>query len=242
MALFVLFFVFIANIISADGATGALIVSYHTGPEAERLDRIRFRLSDEKLNQRSFPREGHCVNEVASNKRIVVIDDLVPGAYTIEFLLPNKDRLFDDIASRSVLVKAGERTRVDQYFQPHYATLSASATTWSGGAPFVSLPEIVLEDVFQKVKARSFDGVLIVKNLIPGRYTLVFEDLDGYKTPEKITFIAEPGESIGPIVGIYQCQMESIMPEIHAEPLKLPPCMASKFLSQTISFSRGNDE
>lgn len=188
--------------------TGSLVVSYQTGPEAVRLERVRFRLIDEQQQHRFFPQGANFASDVARSNRVVVIDGLEPGKYVIEFLVPNRDGLFAEVPSKEVIVTAGEHTKIDQFFHPRYATLKAMIKTPEGVAPFVVWPIIVLEDSSQQVRVQSYRGELSVSNLIPGDYTLRFEPMPGYIEPETISLRVSPGEEVGPFVGIYKCALE----------------------------------
>lgn len=221
MRIFFLFFSLICFPIFAGKPTGSLIVSFHTGAEGERLERIRFRLFNERQDYKLFP-QGSChSNEGGSPNRIVVVDDLVPGEYTIEFLVPNTDRLFEEVPKKIVAITAGESTRIDQYFHPRYASLKASAVTCMGVPPFVSWPSITLQNAACQPIAQSSSGELKLKNLIPGEYTLHFEELAGYKAPSSIRVDVKPGEDLGPFVGSYDCQADMRVPEM-AEPISFP--------------------
>ena len=48
----------------------------------------------------------------------VVVEDLAPGEYTLNFLIPNKDAFYEEPLERIFTVKSGEIVKIDQHFQP----------------------------------------------------------------------------------------------------------------------------
>lgn len=198
--------------------TGTLVVSYQTGPERERLDRIRFRLTDERSNTRFYPLGNDFGNDSDYTNHLVVVDDLCPGNYILEFLVPNTDGLFDETPKRLVTVQSGECVKIDQYFHPHYAQVKASAVQGKTASPFVCIPKLTLYDRFHSEILQTDQGELLFRNLIPGSYVLEFEELPGYITPEPIKFTVKPNEEAGPFIGIYECGMDQINPNFDSQP------------------------
>lgn len=189
--------------LTGEEATGSLVVSYQTGPDRERLDRVRFRLTDSQYIQRLFPQGTNYVSDELHANRVVVVDHLSPGMYTIEFLIPNLDKLFENVEKKTVTIAAGENAKVDQYFRPRYASVRAVVASAKTGLPFASYPMVSLRNVFGETVGQSATGELAISKLLPGAYTLIFEEQDGYITPEPIVFVAQPGEPVGPFTGIY---------------------------------------
>lgn len=194
--------------LAASEAAGSLIVSYQTGPYGERLDRIRFRLIDEKQRHKLFPQGKNYASDSSQLNRIVVIDDLTPGNYELEFIIPNADGLFEDPPKKRIQVKSGEWTKIDQYIRPLYAALHVITTTQIGVAPFVSLPCISLNDEKSGETIHMAQGEMIVSNLVPGRYVVTFEHLPGYKAPPPLSITARPGEEIPSCTAVYECELE----------------------------------
>ncbi|WP_155117511.1 hypothetical protein [Neochlamydia sp. TUME1] len=96
---------------------GTLIVDYKTDLEGDRLDRIRFWLKDGNHSQKMYPK-GHAFVEDRKNRsRIVVLEDVTPGEYTLEFLIPNKDAFFEESSLRHIHLQAGEVVKVDKTFK-----------------------------------------------------------------------------------------------------------------------------
>lgn len=75
---------------------GTLIVTYHTGPQAERLGQVRFWLTDADEKQTMYPQDDIFVDDPKEKTRMVVIEDLAPGDYTLKFLMPNQDHFFEE--------------------------------------------------------------------------------------------------------------------------------------------------
>lgn len=97
---------------------GTLIVVYQTGPEGERLDRVRFWLRDERSHfQQLYPKGNSFVEDSKTLTRTVVIDDLSPGNYLLTFLIPNKDAYFEHPEERELTIQPNEVTKVDFLFK-----------------------------------------------------------------------------------------------------------------------------
>lgn len=82
---------------------GTLIVTYQTDNEGERLNRIRFWIkNDKQLQQQMYPKADGYVedSDLSPPLRMVVIEDLSPGTYVIEFVIPNADGRFEGILPR----------------------------------------------------------------------------------------------------------------------------------------------
>lgn len=93
---------------------GSLIVSYQTAPRAERLDRIRFWLKKEGQEGQMYPKGMAFVDDVTCRCRRVLVENLVPGSYTLEFSIPNTDGLFEQVPPRAINILAGKVVKVDQ--------------------------------------------------------------------------------------------------------------------------------
>ena len=93
---------------------GSIIVSYQTSPRAERLDRIRFWLKKEGQEGQIYPKGMAFVDDVTCRCRRVLVENLTPGIYTLEFSIPNTDGLFEPVPSRNVTILAGKVAKVDQ--------------------------------------------------------------------------------------------------------------------------------
>lgn len=98
---------------------GTLVVTYKTNEAADRLDRIRFWLMNDRHEKILYPKkEGFATNLKKNNERTVVISDLPEGNYVINFVLPNADHFFERIDSKRISLFPGEITKIDQTFTP----------------------------------------------------------------------------------------------------------------------------
>lgn len=94
--------------------TGTLIVTYKTVGKGERLDRIRFWLKEDNKKHRFFPVEKGFLDDPEKKSRMVVVDDLSPGVYTLQFLIPNTDGFFAAVPDKTITIKEGEVLKIDQ--------------------------------------------------------------------------------------------------------------------------------
>lgn len=93
---------------------GSLLVSYQTAPRTERLDRIRFWLKKEGQANQIYPKGKAFVDDVNCRCRRVLVENLPPGTYTLEFSIPNTDGLFESVPPRDITILASKVTKVDQ--------------------------------------------------------------------------------------------------------------------------------
>lgn len=99
---------------------GSLIVSYQTGPEGERLERIRFRVTGEKGYSELYPKGGAVVNHASDPCCLVAIDQLPAGSYLVEFIVPNQDQFFEETPSRTIQIVSEKVTKIDQFIRPRH--------------------------------------------------------------------------------------------------------------------------
>ncbi len=189
---------------------GVLIVTYNTGRNAERLDRIRFRLVNEHREQRMLPQAGQFLDSPASQSRRVIVRNLPVGRYTLEFIIPNFDGLFSEIPQREIFVAPGEITKVDQAIKPRYARVKATAIMPDGSVS----PRILLCNKQGMQVARGNQGDLVSSNLIPGEYTIIFERKAGYREPEPICISVASGAILGPFERHYVPLNEKVTEQI----------------------------
>lgn len=102
-----------------DADTGTLIVTYKTDSKGERLNRIRFWLIDSKGSKVSlYPKTRAFVEDPKEPSRMVVIEKVRSGDYTLKFLVPNADRYFTDVLPREIHITQGDVVKVDQQIKP----------------------------------------------------------------------------------------------------------------------------
>jgi formylglycine-generating enzyme required for sulfatase activity len=182
-------------------AKGSLFITYRTGSQGERLDRIRFWLIDPEGKRTMLPRPGQVISNDGGRSLSMQLDDLMQGEYRVEFLVPNTDGLFSDIPQPRTKVEPGKVAKIDVAIVPHYGSVTASLST----PERVTIPpSMYLADAITgEIKAKSSEGYLKANNLVPGQYILTFEDKDEFFTPEPIEINVESGKNSGPHVGQY---------------------------------------
>lgn len=192
------------SVIAAED-TGTLIVSYQTGAKGERLNRVRFLLSSEAGEDQIYPKGNAFVEDEDEDcpSRMVAIEDLPAGKYMLKFLVPNKDGLFEDVPDRIIKIGKNSVVKVDQSIHPRYATVKAVAACIPEHIELKKTPLITVQDGDGEIHAHSKSGKLVAHSLVPGDYTLVFEHLPGYRSPEPIAIHLTADQISGPIVGNY---------------------------------------
>lgn len=205
--LFVWILLFLGNVY-AD--TGTLVVTYHTGRNNERIDRVLIRLVNKKQEARTYPQEGIYCDEGLSHLRRIVIPNLPVGKYFLEFILPNTDGLFTDIPKREITISAHSLVSVDQSIKPRYARVHAQISCEL--EHLHEAPTATLHDEEGRMCGKSKFGELFVGNLAPGNYTLIFDPKEGFETPTPIHFSLAPGATAGPYRRVYT-RSSSIAPK-----------------------------
>lgn len=155
--------------------SGSLVIVYETGPEGHHLDRIRFWLKDPNHVLKMYPKGDSFVEDLNNKTRTVVIEDLVPGEYSLTFLIPNKDAVYEDPIDETVLIKAGEVVKIDHYFRPlvveyHEADDLHEWMTWLGFLSPVNHEEVAQIYLFRPHRFRPigiFGGALNVETNNP---------------------------------------------------------------------------
>jgi len=108
--------------------------------KGERLDRIRFWLTEQnEKKQTLFPKGKSFVEDSKDPSRMVVIEELAPGPYTLQFLIPNIDSYFEEVPEREVIISANEIVKIDQKIKPIEKRSHATP------APIAYLPSAVTE-------------------------------------------------------------------------------------------------
>ena len=189
--------------ICKEAETGTLVISYQTGHKGERLDRVRFLLTNDKQQQTMYPKKGSFVEDAARFMRIVIVEDLLPGDYTLEFITPNWDALFEETPIKKVNIAKGATVKIDQLIQVRYASVDATYEI-AGEPPHDKYPEIKLRGKDGEIVARSKNGVIHSTDIWPGEYLLIYKPLPGYTTPAPIAITLLPHEHAGPFKGIYR--------------------------------------
>ncbi|PJD97320.1 MAG: hypothetical protein CK425_04170 [Parachlamydia sp.] len=190
----------------ANEPAGTLIVTYQTGLKGERLERVRFWVCKKNSNEKQlYPAANTCVEDVGKLSRTVVIENLTPGDYVLEFVIPNRDAFFVLPSKREFTVHAGGTVKINQVIKPRYASLKVGVELNDQQKKFSKNPLITLHGVEGEIIGYSAEGELVADTLSPGQYTLIFENLPGYTCPVPMEISVKPDETVGPLKGVYQC-------------------------------------
>lgn len=202
-------------------AESPLTLVYGTGKGGARLDQVSIRITDEDGNTSVFSEENAYAEDVGEGVRQITIDAVATGVYQVEFVVPNEDQLFlEHSTSTEVRVKKGEENISVHHFLPQYGSLEASIDFTKGPVPR-QLPQIYLKDRYNNIYVRSDEGRLLVEDLTPGKYTVEFQEVEGYLTPKKQEIRLDPNEFIGPIVGEYELATGSLVVNYFTNPQQL---------------------
>jgi len=201
-------------------APGTLIVTYQTGLKGERLERVRFWVCKKNSNERQlYPAANTCVEDVGKLSRTVVIENLAPGEYSLDFVIPNRDSFFTPPSKKEISVQAGSIVKVNQVIKPRYASLKVAVELNDLQKKFSKNPLITLHGVEGEIIGYSSEGELNADTLSPGQYTLIFENLPGYACPVPMEINVKPEETIGPLKGIYKCDKKYLKDQPSQSPI-----------------------
>jgi hypothetical protein len=124
----------------SESGCGTLIVSYQTDTKGERLDRVRFLIRDEQFQQQMYPKGLAYIDDVAGHTRIVIIEDLIPGEYVMEFVVPNHDGIFEEAPLRHFSITDNKIVKIDQIIKPKYVAQTSAKEALKGN---FTLPPIL---------------------------------------------------------------------------------------------------
>ena len=180
---------------------GTLIVVYQTDSEGDRLDRIRFWLTYPNYLQKMYPQGNAFVEDPDSRARTVVIEDLEPGEYKLNFIIPNKDAFYEEPEEAILTIKEGKAVKIDQQFKKFEVTYHDAATLrdsmgWLGLLSNLSSREIA--QVFQsRYPRRSETGILgaslnVQTNLPNAEWVLYYGNIITYRGVGSVTNLVVP--------------------------------------------------
>lgn len=202
LPIFLLLFSF-TPILEGNENGGTLIVTYQTGPKGERLNRVRFWLKAPTQEPQLYPKGNSYVEDPSSFTRIVVIENLPPGKYFVEFVIPNSDGLFEQVPKREVTILSGKVVKIDQLIKPRYASLKVKTSFDSNQTAQHPIPRAHLQNPQGQLLVQSVDGKYTANYLVPGKYIVVFEELSGFIAPPAMEVTLGPNQNFGPIEGVY---------------------------------------
>ncbi len=115
--------------------SGTVIVTYQTNQQGERLDRIHFWLINANQERTLYPKKDEfVVNNHPYIARTVVISHLPAGRYTVQFLIPNRDRLFEDVPPKEFTLLSGDVIKIDQEIKLYHSTQPTLASGQTNNA------------------------------------------------------------------------------------------------------------
>lgn len=198
--------------------TGSLLVWYDTGNRGERLDRVRFWLTDSEGNRQMYPKSD---TEIKGDSvhRCAVVENLPIGQYRMDWILPNTDSLFMSTDSSVISIIEGETAVVEQSILARYSTVDASYS-FDYAPEQQDLPPIRLVDLFGEIKAVGQECRLAAEAVLPGDYQVVFGDIPGYQTPDPIPVTVVPADHAGPFQVIYKTDAVPIAVKVNWEDAK----------------------
>lgn len=150
--------------------TGTLIVTYETDQDGYCLDRLRFWLVNEKQERNLYPKQEEFVDNNLScteRERTVAIPHLAPGKYSLQFIVPNRDNMFEIPTPKELEITQGSVVKVEQKIKKLYEEID-----------FVDVPagEAIFGDPFNDNKQNERPAK---KMMIPlfaiGRYEVTNE-------------------------------------------------------------------
>ena len=177
-----------------------MIVVYETEPDGDRLDRIRFWLRDENYVQKMYPKEGSYVEDRKNMTRTVVIEDLKPGEYRLDFLIPNKDAAYEDSEERLVTIRPGEISKIDHHFKPREIVYHDAETQheWMAWITFLASAGDEVGQIFPNIPPRQqhmgiMGGSLSVESNLPeAEWVLLRGDTVAYHGSGSISNLVVP--------------------------------------------------
>lgn len=98
---------------STEPAHATLIVTYQTETK-ELLNRIGFWLTDAQFHAKLYPKNTHYSEDADSTGRVVVIENLAPGEYSLEFVYPNQEGTLPAIPVTKVQLVSGQVVKIKQ--------------------------------------------------------------------------------------------------------------------------------
>jgi formylglycine-generating enzyme required for sulfatase activity len=175
--LFLSSFLFLFAASAEKSGTGTLIVTYQTDSTGERLDRIRFWVKNEKNEQEMYPKDSNCADENCK-MRMVVVEDLPEGTYTLEFIVPNTDSLFEEPVKREVVISSDNIVKIDQILTPHHPNVKPIASEKILSEPQVAYVSAPYQQSYTHNYPAQETAIINVKNNLPtARWILYRKDI-----------------------------------------------------------------
>ncbi|ADI37585.1 hypothetical protein [Waddlia chondrophila] len=186
--------------------TGTLVVTYQTDNKGDRLNRVRFWLTcishikNGSHKQTLYPQGATYVDDANTQTRMVVIEDLPPGDYSIDFVVPNLDDRFSPVPQRKANIASGETTKIDQKIK--FNQKNPASTPEHSPDIAQNLPD----ETERQKEADVFYGKLIVSFDLPDtpkrisdihfRLTSPFGETTAHPIPEDTVIGLETGKMV----------------------------------------------
>ena len=183
---------------------GSLEISYSTGALAERLDKVRFWVTDQAEKRTMHPKSSSDIQKNEALEKTIKITGLPVGTYALDFILPNADSLFKEIGKQYFTVQKDNTTKIHQEIIPQYASAEIISDYDYPPEKELEKPSFRLINQYGETIVKSSKTHQLMENLAPGQYQVVFQDIEGYKTPEPIALNLLPNASEKPIIATYQ--------------------------------------
>ena len=178
---------------------GTLSISYHTNADKELLRDVRLWITGPDGDKRPAYDWGAQTHTDAFGKVGVIIDTLPPGQYQIDFDTSRTDGILEPVSTQTVSVSVNQMSRVTQFLPIQLGSLEASIRLPRHNHQVQSdYPAITLKDRNQRVVKTATGGYLYAQNLSIGHYTLNFEPMEDFETPDPIRVHIKPNETAGP--------------------------------------------
>jgi formylglycine-generating enzyme required for sulfatase activity len=185
-------------------ASGEIAVTFQTGDLETRLNEVDIILSDEEGNTVSLIEHGQIRESDKAHSRVAILSDLPMGTYTIQTKVSNEDGLFNEIPIQVVSLGKNETVELDKKFIPSYGSIDASYGFQPRDSQKYDLGLMTLKNAEGEIVAESSTGKLRNETLIPGMYTIEFDEMNRFYSPEPVNVYVGPGEFVGPVSADYQ--------------------------------------
>lgn len=182
---------------------GSLAFTFNTGPEQVAIKRITFVIQNSSGFRKVISSSSDSIYPDPDSlfaKRLD-IKDLPSGRYTLNIVVADNKGLFADIPERTFYIRDKEVTKINQDMSPRFGGIEAFCK-WNERSD-VSRGVIQILNSAKREVSRSENGHILVTNLTPGDYEVVFADVDFYETPKPLAVKVAPSEIRGPLVGEY---------------------------------------
>ncbi|MDF2549102.1 MAG: hypothetical protein K0S07_169 [Chlamydiales bacterium] len=196
-------------------AIGKLHVDYQVEYFQGEVPRFEVTLTD-RLGTKQVLRKEHF--EDKEKGRIIEVPELLAGNYTLSFKA--LDPLFP-ISKPPISLKIApdETLSLKETIIPCFSSVDCQIA-FQTEHHSKEMPRIDLFDSEGRQVQSSTTGKLRFDQLTPGKWSLSFEEVRDFETPEPIVFEAKPQQEIGPLVATYRLGKGTLNVTYDTGPLK----------------------